>query len=56
MSNEYTSPRSTSVMLVLVEAGAIYTAAVLILLCTYVTSNNAAYVVSDCVSPSMILL
>lgn len=52
MSREYMSPSIMSVMLVLVESGAIYTAVVLILLCTYVTSNNAGYIVSDCVSPS----
>lgn len=55
MSQEYMSPTITSVMLVLVEAGAIYTAAVFIILCTYVTSNNATYILAGCVSAYMIV-
>ncbi|KAF9460684.1 hypothetical protein BDZ94DRAFT_1169252, partial [Collybia nuda] len=47
-SGGYTNPTLKNVILILVESGAIYTAAVLILLCTYATGNNAIYLVSDC--------
>lgn len=53
MGREYTSHASqtiTSVKLVLVESGAIYTTVDLMLLCTYVASHNSAYILLACVS------
>ncbi|KAF9460683.1 hypothetical protein BDZ94DRAFT_891099 [Collybia nuda] len=43
-----TSPTIRNVLLILIESGAVYTAAILMLLCTYIIAHNASYLISDC--------
>ena len=42
--------RLTRVVRILVESGLLYTASVIVFFCTFLTSNNAQYGVSDVVS------
>ena len=44
------SSRLTRVVRILIESGLIYTASVVVLICTFLASNNAQYGVSDVVS------
>ncbi|KAJ3864189.1 hypothetical protein EV359DRAFT_41563 [Lentinula novae-zelandiae] len=41
---------------ILLDSGLMYTSSALIMLVTYVVSNNASYLVSDCVSPSILCI